>query len=97
MTRRTIGLLVVVLASILAAPADLEAADDRDDVPADVALVSLQGAGADASSPLVLEPTAQSAGQADPLRRGIASSLYVADELVDCALRCLLGSGHRSA
>jgi hypothetical protein len=49
-------------------------------------LVSLQGARADAPSPLVFEPAAHAVGQADPLGGGIAPSLDIQDELVEGAL-----------
>src|SRR6266511_2423663 len=64
-----------------------EPADDRHDLPADVALVPVQGARADPPSPLVLEPAMEVVGQADPLRAGVSSSFDVPDELVQGALR----------
>lgn len=69
---------------------DLEAADEGDYLPADVALVGLEGSRADPSGPLVLDPAAQVRGQPDAPGEGSASSFHEADELAERALRLLL-------
>lgn len=46
----------------------------------------LQGARAEAPSPLVVEPPAHVVSQADPLGRGVPPSVHVQDELVEGAL-----------
>lgn len=69
---------------------DLEPPDDRDELTADVTLVSLQGALPDAAGALVFEPPVQYTASRTRFGQGSPPSLDVADELVQGAFRCLL-------
>jgi len=70
---------------------EFQAPDGRYDLPADVALVCVQGPGADPSSLPVREPADQVGGEADPIGAWIAASFDVPVELMEGALRILLG------
>ncbi len=70
---------------------ELQSADYRDDLPADVALVPVKRPGPRPSNSLVVEPPVEIDRLTDSLRRWVACSYDLPNELVKSAFRLALG------